>query len=166
MSFGRRTGQAGQFSGGVNPYYAKKAAGGLKGMVDQYNKAYQRAKAENQKRYEQMLNITDATTQQRAADVRTSYAQRLSEQRSQLERQGLGGSTIGSTLALGTEREQQASLNRLADQMQQTKLGIIERRMDEYPDRKGLSELIAGLGGQFGTQGIGAFTGLLGQITY
>jgi hypothetical protein len=48
--------------------------------------------------------------------------------------------------------------------MQQTKLGIIERREDAYPDSAGLMELIAGLGAGQGTAGIGKLlTGLSGM---
>lgn len=159
-------GQKASFGGGQNPYYSKKAAGGLKGLVDQYNEAYREAKQGNEQRYQQMLGIIDDTTQQRAADIRSAYGESLAGQKQQLARQGLSGSTIGATLEQGNTREREASLNRLADELQKTKLGVIERRADEYPDRGGLTSLIAGIGGQFGTEGLSPFTKLLSGMTY
>jgi ribosomal protein S4 len=162
---GRRSGGLMTTSGSTG-YAAKQAAGGLKGMVDSYNKAYREAKQANEKRYQEMLNIMDQTTQQRAADIRSAYGKSLAGQRQQLARQGLAGSTIGATLEQGNIREQEASLNRLSDEMQKTRLGVIERRMDEYPDRAGLAQLIGGIGGTFGTGGLGHFTKLLSQMDF
>lgn len=122
--------------------------GGLEGigaLISQSNRQYQEAREANEQRYQQMLGITDETTQQRAADTRSSFAAKGAEIQQGLQRSGLGGSTIGATMGLGVEREQQSALNRLADQMQGTKLGIMERREDAYPDTGGLMELIAGL---------------------
>lgn len=127
---------------------------GLSDLVSQSNISYQQAKAANEARYQQMLGITEETTQQRAADVRSDYGARGAGIQQGLQRSGLGGSTIGATMGLGVEREQQSALDRLADQMQGTKLGIMERREDAYPDTGGLMELIAGLssGSQESTQ--------------
>jgi len=133
---------------------AKEAAGGLAGMVEQYNTAYGEARAANEARYQQMLGIADQTTGQRAADVRSDYGQQESSMMQGLARQGMAGTTVGATMKTGIQREKQSSLNRLADQMQGTKLGIIERREDEYPQSDILLQLAQALGQGGGGAGI------------
>lgn len=105
----------------------------MRGMVGGYNKALAEARAANERRYQQMLNIAKKTTGQREIDIRAGYAGREAGAMQQLARLGMGGTTIAPTLGMGFEREQSAALDRLADLMQQTKLGIIERREDRYP---------------------------------
>lgn len=102
-------------------------------MVSSYNQAFAEAKAANERRYQQMLGITAKTTGQRGIDIRGDYAQREAAAMQQLARLGMSGTTIAPTLGMGFEREQSAALDRLADEMQGTKLGIIERRQDPYP---------------------------------
>ena len=58
----------------------------------------------------------------------------------------MGGTTVAPTMAMGYQREQQSALNRLADQMQQTKLGIIERRDPRYPEQGMLTSTSQQLG--------------------
>lgn len=141
---------------------AQEAASGLTGMVEQYNVAYGEARTANEARYQQMLGITDQTTGQRAADIQGAYGQQSSNIMQRLARQGLAGTTIAPTMGMGVEREKQSALNRLADQMQQTKLGIIERREDEYPR----SDIIMQLAGALGQGGGGAgATGIYGALT-
>ena len=62
----------------------------------------------------------------------------------------MSNTTVAPTMQQGVEREKQSSLNRLADEMQQTKLGIIERKTDAYPDLASLQSIIAGVGSQYG----------------
>ena len=104
---------------------AQQAAGGLTSMVDEYNKAYSQAKGAYEARYQQMLGIADTTTQQRAADIRSSYGQQSADTMQNLARLGMSNTTVAPTMQTGIQREQQSSLNRLADEMQKTKLGII-----------------------------------------
>ena len=138
-----------------------EAATGLEGMVEQYNTAYAEARSANEARYQQMLGIADQTTGQRAADIRSSHGQQESSMMQGLARQGMAGTTVGSTMKMGIQREQQSSLNRLADQMQGTKLGIIERREDAYPSSDILLQLAQALGQGGGGEGIfGALTGM------
>ena len=125
-------------------------AGALSGLIGQYNQAYSEAKNANEQRYQQLLGIADQTTGQRAADITSQYGQQGANLMQQLARTGLSNTTVAPTLQQGVQREQQSALNRLADEMQQTKLGIIERRTDQYPDVNSLVSLIAGLGNSTG----------------
>jgi len=123
---------------------------GWDALVENYNKAYGEARAANESRYQQMLGIADQTTQQRATDVRSSFSDARAASSQKLGRLGMSGTTVGSTLDRGSMREEESSLNRLADQMQQTKLGIIERREDKYPDQGSLVNLLSGAASQYG----------------
>lgn len=107
---------------------------GLEGLVESYNQAFGEAKAANEQRYQQLLDIANATTNQRLADIRSDSFRRESSAMQRLAQLGMSNTTIAPTVKMGFEREKQASLNRAADSMQQTKLGIIERRKDAYPD--------------------------------
>lgn len=134
----------------------------IAGLAREYNRAFGQAKAANEQRYRQLLAAAGQTTGQRAADIKTAYGRRQSDLMQQLARSGLAGSTagIGSTLTSGLERDRQAALNNLADQLQQTRLGIIERKQDKYPDANLLLG-IAGLTGPAATAG-GALASALG----
>jgi hypothetical protein len=151
----------------------------LAGLVESYNQAYGQAKAANEARYqqllqianqdyarsagirEQMLDVAGQTTGQRAADIRSSGAEEEANVMQRLRQLGMSGTTVAPTLRAGVRRETEASLNRLADTMQQTKLGImreqagatrgtqlgiIERREDAYPDQAMLAGLVSSIG--------------------
>lgn len=107
---------------------------GLEGLVESYNQAFGEAKAANERRYQQLLDLANATTNQRLSDIRSDSFRRESSAMQRLAQLGMANTTIAPTVKMGFEREKQASLNRAADSMQQTKLGIIERRKDAYPD--------------------------------
>jgi len=130
---------------------ARQGAAGLTSLVDSYNTAYTEAKAANENRYNQMLGIADQTTGQRLADVRSDYGQQQSNAMQALARLGMGNTTVGNAMRAGTEREKQSALNRVADEMQGTKLGIMERRTDSYPDQN----LIVALAQALGSSGVG-----------
>lgn len=132
-------------------------------LTGEYNRAYQEAKSANEARYQQMLGITSETTGQRGADIRAAYAGQEANLMQTLSRQGMAGTTVAPTMKQGLVRERESALNRLADQMQQTKLGIIERREDKYPDL-GLITSLAGLYGQgLGGSGGGGAAGAGGM---
>jgi hypothetical protein len=145
----------------------QQVGGGLGAMVNEYNRAYGAARSANEARYQQMLDIAGQTTGQRAADIRSAYGQRESDIMQQLARVGMANTTVAPTMGLGVEREQQSALDRLADQMQQTKLGIIERRKDAYPDQTAVAKAIqqagAGLGGEAGARMTSRLMGQLRQ---
>jgi hypothetical protein len=127
---------------------------GLEGLVGSYNQAYGQAQEANEARYQQLLGIADQTTGQRAADIQGAYGQQSSNIMQRLGRLGLANTTIAPTMQMGVEREKQAALDRSADQMQQTKLGIIERRQDEGPSLENMQSIISGIGSQFGRAGL------------
>jgi len=140
---------------------AQQGAGTLGTLVNEYNRAYTEAKQANEQRYQQMLGITEQTTGQRAADIRSDYTRQQSSQLQQLARRGLAAPTITASLKHGTQREQQSALNRLADEMQGTKLGIMERREDTYPT----TDIIMALAQALGQGGVGMNLSSLGNMT-
>lgn len=140
---------------------ARRQAGGtMSRLVSQYNQAYQQAKAANLQRYQEMLGVVGQTTGQRAADIRSSYAGQAATGMQQLARQGMAGTTVAPTMRMGYQREQESALNRLADQMQGTRLGIMERRQDVYPDPNVLVSLAQAIGQSGGRGPYGALSGM------
>lgn len=130
------------------------AASGLGRLVGSFNRATGQARRANVGRYRRMLNIAGRTTDQRARDIRQGGRESLATQKQQLARQGMGGTTVGQTLGEGVRRGTESNLNRLADQMQQTRLGIMERRTDEYPDSNIITSLATMLGQGMGAGGV------------
>jgi len=123
-------------------------------LIKSYNQAYGEAKSANEARYQQMLNIANQTTGQQAADITSQFGQKSASAMQNLARLGMANTTIAPTIQQGFQREQSAALNRNADLQQQTKLGIIERRQDPYPNAGSLQAILAGIGSQYG-QGSG-----------
>ena len=201
----------GRSGGSVTTYNTPSAGvtGGLQSLVDQYNRAYGEARSANEARYQQALQTTrggydtsrgevaggyDAAlgtlgsmSGQRQADIRGASAQSQASMMQRLSRQGLSGTTIAPTMKMGIQREEQSSLNRLADLIaQQTAglqtqrgtalggletqrtgalTGLMERRTDAYPDLGSLQSIIAGVGSQYGGgQGLDAMLRALSQI--
>ncbi len=144
---------------------AAAAEGGssLSSLVNQYNTAYTDARTANEQRYQEMLGITDQTSGQRQADIRQDYLGQQSDMMQQLARLGMGNTTIGANLGAGVQREMQGSLNRAADTMQGTRLGIMERRTDEYPSNEIILALAQQLGQSSGTGQGGMFQALSGM---
>ncbi|MFA5378869.1 MAG: hypothetical protein WC455_24160 [Dehalococcoidia bacterium] len=124
-------------------------------MVNNYNTAYNEAKTANEQRYQQMLNLANQTTQQRAADTRSAYGKQRSNALQGLARLGMSNTTVAPTMSMGIEREKQSALNRVADDMQQTKLGIMQSKTDAYPDASSLQSLLTALGSQYGSDSSG-----------
>lgn len=69
-------------------------------------------------------DILAGGTSQRQADIRSSFSEQNIAAQQQLRRSGLGGTTVGASIAGGFEREKQSSLNRLAEQFQGQRLGV------------------------------------------
>jgi len=136
----------------------KQAGGALGSLVGQYNTAYGEAKTANEQRYNEMLGITDQTSGQRMSDVRADYLRQGSDQMQNLARLGMSNTTIAPTMQYGNQRQMQSALNRTADELQGTKLGIMERRTDEYPESNVLMALVQALGQ--GGAGLGALSSL------
>lgn len=142
----------------------RRLPGQFEGILGKYNEAYGEARASNESRYNQLLGITDATTGQRLNDITSAYDQQQADAQQRLIGLGMGNTTIAPTLGMGFEREKQASLNRAADEMQQTKLGIIERRDDMFPDLASLQGVLGATSSAFGTRGIEAMLQAFGNI--
>ena len=140
---------------------AKEGTGGLTDLVNQYNTAYGAARTANEERYQSMLGIADQTTNQRQVDIRSDYMGQQSDMMQQLSRLGMGNTTIGANLGTGVQREMQGSLNRSADAMQGTRLGIMERRTDEYPQ----NNIILALAQQLGQAGVGMEGNIFGALS-
>ncbi len=110
-----------------------QGTGGLNDLINQYNKSYAEGKYANEARYQQQLGLVGQATDQRRADIMSQYAQQQANTQQQLARTGLSNTTIAPTLASGVEREKQATLNRLTDQMLQEKLGVIGQQQQIAP---------------------------------
>lgn len=111
--------------------------------------------------YQRMLATIGQETGQRAADIRSETEQQVSDYRQQQARLGLSN-VYQPSIAGGIRREGQSNLNRLTDALlgrklgvqQQiaergrgTRLGIMERRTDEYPQSDIITMLAQQLGG-------------------
>jgi hypothetical protein len=145
---------------------AKAGAGGFARLVSSYNRAFGQAKTANERRYQEMLGITDKTTGQRAADIRAEGVGEQANIMQRLARQGMAGSTVGATLRKGARRDTQAELNRAADALQGRRLGIMERRTDAYPQSSmitNLATLLSQQGGGGGGNVGGVFRALAGM---
>ncbi len=117
--------------------------------VSAYNEAFASANEANEARYQQLLGIADSTTGQRAKDITSDFAGQQSAAMQNLARLGLANTSGASTIRGGFGRKRNEALDRMADQMQQTKLGIIERRTDKAPDLASLISL-----GKLGISGL------------
>jgi hypothetical protein len=139
---------------------AQQAATGVTNLVNEYNQAYAQSVNEYTQRYNQMIGLVDSTSGQQAADIRSQYQNQASAGMQNLQRLGMGNTTLGSNMKLGVQGQQSAALNRLADMMNQTKLGVMQGKKsmnDLAPDK---SLLLAAL-----SQGGGAAGAYGGQIT-
>ena len=103
----------------------QQARGRQSAMFGQMQEQSRTAEAASQAKYQEMLGVAGETTGQRQADIRQDYTSRAADITQQQARLGMSGTTVGTSLRGGVEREKQSSLNRLADTMQQTKLGIM-----------------------------------------
>ncbi len=103
----------------------KQAQGRQAAMFGQMQEQSRTAEAASQAKYQEMLGVAGETTGQRQADIRQDYAGRAADITQQQARLGMSGTTVGTSLRGGVEREKQSALNRLSDTMQQTKLGIM-----------------------------------------
>jgi hypothetical protein len=136
----------------------------MQSMIENYNLAFGEAKEANEARYQQQLGIADATTGQRLADVSSAFGRQGADIGQRLAGLGMSGTTIAPTMQLGVERERQSALNRTADEMQQTKLGIIGAREDQYPDLGSLQSTLAGAASGEVTPQVAAMLKAFGNI--
>ena len=157
----------------------KAAVPAMQKLVESFNVGTAGAKKSNLQRYQEMLGISRGetarqagvqqrmldlvgrTTGQREADIRGEGVSRDADVMQCLGRTGLAGTSGATTERAGVRRGTSEALNRLADQMQGTRLGVLggmaqprrggelgimERRTDRYPDPNLLMSLATGLG--------------------
>lgn len=116
----------------------------MRAELEDYKRRYGLAEQGVENRYQQMLGIAGKTTGQREADIREAYKGKRANVAQRLARLGMANTTVLPTELRGQEREEQSALNRLADEMQRTQLGIIGGREPGYPKSDILS-ILAGL---------------------
>lgn len=162
---GRRGGLTGTMYGASN-INTRAIGSGLSRLVGNYNRAYAQAKTANEQRYQQLLGIADKTSGQRAADIRSGAGTEKANIFQRLARSGLGSSSVGNVEAAGVNRRKEEALDRSADLLQGTKLGIIERRQDPYPDQASLASLITGIGSSAGPGGLQGLVGALAGLKF
>jgi hypothetical protein len=139
---------------------------GLSSLINNYNQAYAEAKAANESRYQQALGILNQNTGQRMADIRSDAGNERSRIFQNLARSGLGASSVGNVESRGIDRIMNENLNRASDELAGSKVGLIERRQDPYPDQGSLMELIMGIGSAAGTSGLGGLTKALSGLKF
>ena len=138
--------------------------GAFQDIIQQMQAAQEKANLLNEQRYQQMLGITDQTTGQRASDIRRDFSGQQSDMMQRLASLGMSNTTIAPTLGAGIERNKQAALDRSADSLQGTKLGIMERRTDAYPQSNMIMQLVQALGQGGGPKAAGNIAQALGSM--
>jgi len=126
----------------------KEGTGGISNLYSAYQNQFAEAQAANEAKYKAQLGLVDQTSGQQAADIRSSYGKQRSSALQNLARTGLSNTTVGSTVTQGLQREESSSLNRLADQLLGTKLGVMQGFNYQTPDTGPLQSLIAALAPQ------------------
>jgi hypothetical protein len=177
---------------GVAPYLARRRgqqqldptrmAGSL---YRDYTSAFEEARRANEQRYQDILTghqkreseamaTLEGMGETERGDIRGAYRSRESQMMQNLAARGMAGTTIAPTMRMGLQREQTRELGALDERLRgqrlgyQTglsgeRLGFMERREDEYPDIRNITELMGALGqtGAFGGGG-GGLGGLAG----
>lgn len=156
-----------------------------------WQQAYDQAKQANEARYQDILggyqqryqrgmDMLSGLGQQQARDINELYDQQAGQQSQDLIGRGLGNSTVMQTMQTGNNRERNADLARLNDQVRQQalqadsglsadELQFMERRNDQYPDYGLMAQLAQGMGaagyGAGGGSGGGGFGGGGGYLS-
>jgi hypothetical protein len=107
---------------------AIQAAQGLTGMVNAYNQSYAQAVQQYTQTYNSMLGLIGDVGGQQAADINTQYGNLNSTTMQNLQKLGMGNTTVGSSLQQGNQRQQSLALNSLANQINQQYLGVMSNR--------------------------------------
>lgn len=124
--------------------------------IGAYASAYDKAKAANESRYQDILNQYQASYTrnmanldqygaQESADINQRYSELAAQGTQDLTSRGLGNTTVTGTMATGVANQASAEQRRLASDIAQqkyiadtaltnTKLGFMERKTDSYPD--------------------------------
>ncbi len=127
--------------------------GALTSMLNEYNTAFAQAKADSENRYNQQLGVANTLGGQRQADIISTYQQNEANVNQQLKRTGLYNPLSASANAAVTKREQNAELNRLAEQIGQQKIGIMQNKKDYIPSENNIKTMADYLAAQFANYG-------------
>ena len=141
----KRRGSSG--AGGANSDWAE--------LIDEYQKAYEEAKKANEERYQDILKgyedrysrameYIESRNLQGQEDIASRWEAEAAKGQQDLTDRGFAGTTVLPTMRMGYEREKEAELRRLENDILQQKLGtdaplsgdilaFKERREDEYP---------------------------------
>ena len=112
----------------------KTAQTGLQGLLDTYNQAYNTAKQQNEAKYQGELGLLNQNTGQQRADTIAGFEQQKSNAMQGLARTGMANTTAAPTIQAGMQRQEQGSLNNLADQLAQQKVGVMQGYNDQGMD--------------------------------
>ena len=145
------------------PQLPQGAMRGMESLVGSYNQAYGAAKAANEQRYQEMLGIADTTVDQRSADIYSRAGEQRADMMQQLARLGMS-KDIGASLGTGIEREARSAVDRSKQELQGTRLRIMERRTDAYPDLGALASVFQSIGTGYGGEGLMAMLQALGKM--
>jgi len=140
---------------------AMQSAQGLTGMINEYNKAYAQSIQQYNSTYNAMLGLVKDVGGQQASDIRSQYGALGARQQQNLQKLGMGGTTVGASLEQGTQRSQSAALNTLASQLNEQQLGIMKSQKtakDLAPDTTLLQSVLSA-----GQAASGPYGGLIGQ---
>ncbi len=166
---------------GYDPNRAAMGYGGFGGgLAGSYQSAYDEARAENERRYGEILGgynqrygnamgLLEGQGEQARADLASRFADTRGRQAAYLNARGLGGTTLAPTIQQGLASEEQSARGRLDEALRREKLGymtglsgdtlqFMERRTDAYPDYNQLQQL-AYMQGQAGGAGGGGLAG-------
>ena len=138
-----------------------EAGEGMTGLVDQYNMSFQEAKDANESRYNDMLGIADAGQDVRSGEVNRAFAGRESDMLNRLKGIGAANTSIASTQKMGIERERQNALDKSKMSHDDRRLGIMERRTDDYPENDIILQLAQMMGQSGGPGGVGGMVNAL-----
>ncbi len=168
-------GMNGQQGGSYSQSNSSLQYGVPSGAKAEYDKAFAEAKAANEHRYgegkgeltgvrDRSMSALDNLSGQEMADIEQRGKNRQSTIQQQQQSLGLGGTTVGATLATGVDRETSAEKRRAMDAVAQQRIGtdmkttgdltgFIERRTDEYPDLGAYAQLASQQTSQSGSTG-------------
>ena len=156
----------------ANPYAAGFNA---QGLWNDYTAKYNQARGDNLARYDEgkqgytdrynrgMANLEGLGAQE-LSDIRQQGEGRKAQIRQNMTNLGLGGTTVGSSLASGSDRATNADLGRAQERIRQQRIGLdadlskdkldfIERRTDAYPDFGSYASLMSQMGSMAGGAG-------------
>ena len=105
---------------------SQQGQGGINGLLDAYNQAYNTAKSQNEAKYNSQLGLVDQVSGQQRADTIAATQRQQSDAMQNLSRLGMSNTTVAPSVTAGIQRQGQGALNNLADQLTREKLGVMQ----------------------------------------